>query len=181
VDKPYTSAQSEQIERFQFSNWVPFPVERVFLFFANPENLPRIMPPSTGTRIDALRLVSPKEQALMGTHDLAGVGSEIVTSFRVVPFLGVRASWIARITEFEWNHHFADIQVKGPFRVWRHRHELQAETRDGIEGTTVSDRIECLLGFGAIGAAALKLVLARQIAGTFRYRQRVLPQLLAEK
>lgn len=180
MDKPHTSPQSERIQRFQFSDWVPFPVERVFLFFANPENLPRIMPPSAGTRIDALRLVPPKEQALKGTLKLAGVGSEIVTSFRVVPFLGVRASWIARITEFEWNHHFADIQVKGPFRVWRHRHELQAETHGGVAGTVVRDTIECQVGFGMMGAAALKLVLARQIAGTFRYRQKVLPQLLAE-
>ncbi len=117
----------------------------------------------------------------METRKLAGTGSEIVTSFRVVPFLGVRATWIARITEFEWNHHFADTQVKGPFRIWRHRHELQAETRNGVAGTIVSDRIECQVGFGVIGAAALKFVLARQIAGTFRYRQKVLPQLLAEK
>ena len=117
----------------------------------------------------------------MGRQNLAGEGSEIVTSFRVVPFLGVRAKWIAQITEFEWNHHFADIQVKGPFRVWRHRHELHAETREGVAGTTVSDKIECQVGFGAIGAAALRLILSRQIASTFRYRQMVLPQLLAEK
>ncbi len=173
--------QSERIQRFHFADWVPFPVERVFLFFANPENLPRIMPPSTGTRIDALRLVPPRDSAPGTMQNLAGEGSEIVTSFRVVPFLGVRAKWMARITEFQWNHHFADVQVKGPFRVWRHRHELQAETRDGIAGTTVSDKIECELGCGVIGATALKFILARQIASTFRYRQRVLPQLLAEK
>jgi len=181
VDKPQTPAQSERVQRFQFSHWVPFPVERVFLFFANPENLPRIMPPSTGTRIDALRLIPPREQGLMGTQKAAGEGSEIVTSFRVVPFLGVRATWIARITEFEWNHHFADIQVEGPFRLWRHRHELQAETRGERAGTVVRDTIECQLGFGMVGSAALKLVLARQIASTFRYRQKVLPHLLAEK
>ena len=181
MDKPHTPARSDRIERFEFSDWVAFPVERVFLFFANPENLPRIMPPSTRTRIDELRLVPPKDQASARTQSLAGAGSEIVTSFRVVPFLGVRATWIARITEFEWNDHFADTQVKGPFRIWRHRHELQAETRDGVAGTTVSDKIECEVGFGVIGAVALKYVLARQIASTFRYRQKILPQLLAEK
>jgi ligand-binding SRPBCC domain-containing protein len=181
VDKPHTPEQSERTQQFQFCDWVPFPVERVFLFFANPENLPHIMPPSTGTRIEALRLVSPTEQATESAQNLAGAGSEIVTSFRVVPFLGVRATWIARITEFEWNHHFADVQVKGPFRIWRHRHELHEETRGGVSGTTVSDKIECEVGFGVIGTTALKFILARQIASTFRYRQKVLPQLLAEK
>jgi hypothetical protein len=26
----------------------------------------------------------------------------------MIPFLPFRAQWIALITEFEWNHHFAD-------------------------------------------------------------------------
>lgn len=59
----------------------------------------------------------------------------IVTSFRLFPFLPLRAQWIAGITEFEWNHHFADLQQKGPFKHWHHRHEFLAETRQGIGGT----------------------------------------------
>jgi ligand-binding SRPBCC domain-containing protein len=163
-----------------FEDWVPFPLERVFLFFANPENLPRLMPPSTATRVDRVRLVAPPpapDSVCTNTPTLAGIGSEIDTSFRVVPYLPVRARWIARITEFEWNHHFADIQVKGPFRNWYHRHEMSAETRDGVEGTVVRDCIECELGFGSLGELVLR-VLSTQIAGTFQHRQRVLSQLL---
>lgn len=166
--------------RAVFEDWIPFPLERVFLFFANPENLPRLMPPATATRIDALRLVVPPLPPTLlpdRTLHLAGVGSEIDTSFRVFPHLPFRARWVARITEFEWNHHFADVQVKGPFRRWHHRHEMTAETRGGVAGTLVRDRIECELGFGGLGELALR-VLAVQIAGTFRHRQRVLPQLL---
>ena len=163
-----------------FEDWVSFPIERVFLFFANPENLPRLMPPATGTRIDGMRLVAPPpapNSSAAPSSQLAGVGSELDTSFRVLPFLPFRALWIARITEFEWNHHFADIQVKGPFRRWHHRHEMTAETRGGVAGTFVRDRIEYELGFGWLGEVGLR-VLSPQIAGTFRYRQRVLPQLL---
>jgi ligand-binding SRPBCC domain-containing protein len=159
---------------------VPFPVERVFLFFANPENLPRLMPPMTRTRIDGLGLVAPPPLPGLPSDrvsQLAGVGTEIDTSFRVLPYLPFRARWIARITEFEWNHHFADIQVKGPFRSWHHRHEMTAETRDGITGTIVRDCIEYELGFGGLGDLALR-VLSAQIAGTFKYRQRMLSQLL---
>jgi hypothetical protein len=43
----------------QFEHWVLFPIERAFLFFANPQNLPRLMPPETDTRIDKLTLVAP--------------------------------------------------------------------------------------------------------------------------
>ena len=45
--------------QFKFEQWVPFPRDQVFLFFANPGNLPRIMPPKLDTRIDALRLNAP--------------------------------------------------------------------------------------------------------------------------
>ena len=42
--------------RLEFGQWVPYPLEEVFLFFADPRNLPRIMPPATGTRIEHLSL-----------------------------------------------------------------------------------------------------------------------------
>jgi len=29
------------IHHIQFEQWVPFTLEKVFLFFANPQNLPR--------------------------------------------------------------------------------------------------------------------------------------------
>ena len=49
------------ILRIQFEQWVPCRHrDRSFLFFANPQNLPRIMPPETGTELAALRLVPPR-------------------------------------------------------------------------------------------------------------------------
>jgi hypothetical protein len=111
----FANRHCEMICRVQFEQWVPVAIEKVFQFFANPNNLPRIMPPETGTELSALRLVPPPSRpmgqaALPNRDSLAGVGSEIVTSFRLLPFLPSRAQWIALITEFEWNHHFADIQ-----------------------------------------------------------------------
>ena len=175
-----TVLSNDVIHRLQFEDWVPFHVERVFLFFADPENLPRIMPPATATRIDRVRLVPPPSLPVSLPENfgqLAGAGSEFDTSFRIVPHLPLRTRWVARITEFEWNHHFADIQVKGPFRSWYHRHEMTAETREDHAGTVVRDRIECDLGFGVLGDFGLR-ILSSQIERTFRYRQRVLSQLL---
>jgi ligand-binding SRPBCC domain-containing protein len=162
--------------RIQFEHWVPFPIEKVFLFFANPQNLPRIMPPATSTRIEELRLIPPPH-APAGSA-LAGVGSEIVTSFRLFPFLPFRAQWIAQITEFKWNHHFADVQKKGPFRSFHHRHELAAQQRNGVAGTSVRDVIDLDAGFGAVGRMAEKLFIRPQLEKTFRYRQRALEGLL---
>jgi ligand-binding SRPBCC domain-containing protein len=164
----------------EFEDWVAFPIEQVFLFFANPENLPRIMPRETGTRIEALRLVAPL--SLLGvSHSgpIAGVGSEIDTSFLVVRGLPFRAKWTARITEFEWNHHFGDIQEKGPFGSWHHRREFTAEAQNGVDGTVVRDRIDYSVGFGIIGDIAQKLFVDRQLRQTFQRRQRALPGLLS--
>ena len=160
----------------QFEVWVPFPLERVFRFFANPENLPRIMPPASGTRIEALRLVEPSP-ASVETHSprmLAGVGSEIVTSFRILPAFPFRAWWVARVTEFEWSRYFADIQAKGPFKRWHHRHEFESETRNILNGTLVRDRIEYEVGFGVLGTIAQRVFVGDQVARTFDHRQRVL-------
>ncbi len=167
----------------QFEQWVPVPLERVFLFFANPGNLPRIMPPQTGTELVRLKLVPPPgippESAIITDGSpLAGAGSEIVTSFRVVPLLPFRAIWTALITEFEWNHHFADIQKKGRFKSFHQRHELTEETRDRLRGTMVRDVIEYDVGFGWLGEIAQRVFVSRQLHGTFEYRQRALEKLL---
>jgi ligand-binding SRPBCC domain-containing protein len=169
--------------RIQFEQWIPARIERVFLFFANPGNLPRIMPPQTGTELVRLNLVPPPgiaaEVATITDRDpLAGVGSEIVTSFRVVPFLPFRAQWTALITEFEWNHHFADVQKRGPFKSFHHRHELTAETRNHVSGTISRDVIEYDVGFDWLGDLAQKLFVSRPLQRTFEYRQKALEKLL---
>jgi len=167
----------------RFEQWVPAPIERVFLFFTNPDNLPRIMPPQTGTELVRLKLVPPpgtpagSATATDGTP-LAGTGSEIVTSFRMVPFLPFRSQWIAKVTEFEWNHHFADVQKRGPFKSFHHRHELREAMRDQVRGTTVRDLIAYDVGFGWLGEIAQRLFVSRRLQRTFEYRQRALEKLL---
>lgn len=160
-------------QHLEFEQWVPFPIERVFAFFSNPENLPRIMPAASATKLDALNRVDAGDKA-------AGVGSTIVTSFRVFPFLPIRAQWIARITEFEKNHYFADVQDKGPFKSWHHRHELREETMVGVAGTLVRDVIDYEVGFGFVGGIVNALLVRRQMQSTFAERQKVLPKLLSE-
>lgn len=159
----------------EFEQWVPCPVEKVFAFFSNPENLPRIMPAASATRLVSLKRVAPPES---NSLEAAGIGTTIVTSFRAVPFLPFRATWIARITEFEWNHHFADVQDKGPFRHWHHRHELTAQIRNDAPGTLVRDIIDYEVGFGWLGTLANSLFVRRQMESTFRERQQKLPILL---
>jgi len=164
-------------QHIQFEQWVPAEISRVFLFFANPQNLPRIMPPVTETKLIEVKLISPPDAAARSGQELAGVGSEIVTSFRLFRFPPIHSRWTARITEFEWDHHFADLQIQGPFKKFFHRHELRTEARERIEGTVVRDAIEYDVGYGFLGRLAEKFI-PRQMQQTFKYRQRALLELL---
>ena len=169
---------------FETEQWVPHSIEKVFRFFANPENLPRVMPPSSGTQLLAMKVVPPPgvmaaSATVTGEPAIAGVGSEIVTSFRILPFLPFRARWIAQITDFKWNHHFADVQKQGPFKSFHHRHELRREGREGVEGTVVCDKIDFEIGFGLAATIIERLFVAPQLNKTFAYRQQRLLQLLS--
>ena len=178
--------------KFQFEQWVPFPLERVFAFFSNPENLPRIMPAATGTRLIRIDRVAPPTgptHAASAANPSVGVGSTIVTSFRIFPLLPIHAQWTSRITEFEWNHHFVDVQDKGPFKRWHHRHQFERQTRgsaDGtlvdrplVDGTLVRDFVDYEVGFGLLGNVLDQPFIARQMRNTFAPRQRILPTLLS--
>jgi len=162
---------------------MPVPLEQVFLFFANPGNLPKISPPKSRAQVIAVRIVSPPgvgiESATVTNRDpLAGEGSEIVTSFRLAPFLPIRRRWIAQITEFQWNHHFADIQKTGPFKYFHHRHEFTTENREAQTGTSIRDVIDYEVGFGFLGEIANKVFVRRNLSDLFSYRQKAIQKLL---
>jgi len=171
------------------SQWTPFPVELVFAFFANPGNLPHLMPKWQQARIDSSRLVAPPPRPVAADPELrfqspaAGAGSEMAISFRPIARLPFRVGWLARITEFEWNSYFRDEQVKGPFASWKHRHGIATETRADdsgtpVNGTLISDEVEYSLPIGPLGSVAHALVVRRQMEATFAYRQRRLDAIL---
>jgi ligand-binding SRPBCC domain-containing protein len=138
------------------------------------------MPPGLGTKLVELKLQpAPPGGSAADRDSLAGVGTEVITSVRLLPPFPFRAQWIALITEFEWNHHFADIQKKGPFKSFHHRHQFAEEIRAEVRGTRIRDVIDYDVGFGWLGGLAEKLVIARSFPKTFHYRQRTLEGLLA--
>ena len=165
--------------RVEFEQWVPFRLERVFAFFSDPENLPRIMPEASATRLIGLKRVPPPEvSAGVSTEKAAGVGSTILTSFRAFPLLPIRRRWVARITEFEWNRYFADVQDEGPFKRWNHWHEFAGGRKNGTEGTTIRDIIDYEVGFGFLGWIANAVFIRPEIQSAFAERQGRLPDLL---
>ena len=70
---------------------------------------------------------------------------------------------------------FVDLQIRGPYRLWRHEHRLTAV--DGGASTRVQDRVDYLLPFGQVGNLALPLV-RRDLCRIFEYRQASVARLL---
>ena len=167
------------IQRVRFEQWIPVPLDRVFHFFSNPANLPRLMPPELAAEIRSIEGPSPPgEEKRRSSPASAGVGTQITLSVRLLPPLPLRASWVARIVEFEPGSHFTDVQVKGPFRYWRHRHGFESARRAEADGTLVRDDLEYDVGFGRLGDAVARWFVADRLRHTFQERQRRLEDLL---
>jgi ligand-binding SRPBCC domain-containing protein len=165
---------------FQAMQWVPYPIEKVFAFFANPENLPRLMPSWQKARIESAKFITPPNSA---EHDCrspaAGKGSTMMISFLPFPFSPFRLTWEALIVEFEWNIHFCDEQPRGPFVYWRHCHRVSEEDRSGVSGTLITDDLVYEIPLGIFAEPAHFFFVRKQIEGIFAYRQKRLMELLA--
>ncbi len=156
---------------FETEHWVPAPIERVCRFFSDPHNLTVISPPSSGAKLKSLHLVPPALPFVDGAELLAGAGSRIVLSFRLLPYFRMRGSWTADIVDYHWLEHFRDVQVKGPFKKFEHTHSFIAKQRNGASGTLVRDHVEYDVGFGPAGALANALLVRRMLSQMFEYRQ----------
>lgn len=157
---------------FQAEQWLPHPIARVFAFFADPANLPRLMPAWQDARIDSIQLIpAPNTPPDFPGRVAAGAGTRMTLSFRPIPLSPIRLKWDAEIAAFAWNDHFCDIQLaRGPFAYWRHCHRLTQETRHGVPGTLLTDQLEYALPFGPLGHVAHTLGVRRQIEVAFGFR-----------
>lgn len=169
--------------RFRTTQWLPHPVDFVFAFFADPSNLPKLLPEWQQARIDEIELhPAPQRFAHSNGFVAAGRGTRLTLSFRPSRLSPVRVSWVALIEDFHWNERFCDRQVEGPFRYWRQCHRVQEwqSERTGEYGTLLIDTIEYELPFGRIGRLANRVAVRRMLTQLFEHRHRRTDELLRE-
>jgi len=136
------------------------PPEAVFPFFADARNLEAITPPRL-----RFHLLTPEPIAM-------GVGTFLQYALRLH---GVPVRWDTLIQDWEPPHRFVDVQVRGPYRLWHHTHELVAV--DG--GTVMRDTVRYSMGFGVLGEMARRAVVARDLEAIFAFRGETVPALVA--
>ncbi|HZT33987.1 MAG TPA: SRPBCC family protein [Bryobacteraceae bacterium] len=138
---------------------LPVSVQEAFQIFEDPYNLARITPPWLRFEITSRERVRMRR------------GAEI--TYRI-SWLRIPIRWRTVITEYEPPFYFVDEQAEGPYRLWRHHHELWPIE----EGTVIRDRVEYALPLGLLGRLAHFLLVRRQLDGIFAYRQAALEDMI---
>jgi ligand-binding SRPBCC domain-containing protein len=135
---------------FRRSIQIQAPVEAVFDFHADPRNIERVAAPPTHVQV-----LPPYDVPL-----------------RLGSIVRVRAALLGllpQIVETEIivcqpPHEFVDIQRRGPFQAWRHRH-LFREIEGGTELTDDVDyELPTSLPFRLLGAEAMTAMMANLFA-----------------
>jgi ligand-binding SRPBCC domain-containing protein len=144
--------------RLERTQVVARPRREVFAFFADALNLARITPPFLRFRITTPRPIEMKP----GT----------VIDYRL-RLHGVPLRWRTRIETFEPERSFTDVQLAGPYRRWRHRHEFV----EVAGGTEVRDVVDYEMPLGPIGWWARRVFVARSLDRIFDFRRRAVAEI----
>lgn len=137
---------------------LPLGRDEIFNFFSNPENLGKITPPEL-----SFRIMSPLPMVMQsGTLIDYAIGLH-----------GIPMRWRTRIEEWNPPYEFVDVQLRGPYSQWVHRHSFH----ELPEGTRIDDEVRYRLPLGILGDLSHPIV-RRQLTGIFSHRQREVARLL---
>ena len=87
-------------------------------------------------------------------------GATIAYALRV---RGIPLRWLRQIERWDPPFEFIDIQMKGPYKLWRHTHRYSE-----VEGgTLIVDRVEYPLPFGVLGRLTHRIQVAQDLSRIF--------------
>lgn len=128
--------------------------ERVFEFHEQPNVLSLLLPPW-----ESARVIQPAK--------ISEVGTQAIVETKVLGPITVR--WVAQHTVYDPPRLFEDVQIKGPFRSWRHRHIVEA----GNDGAILRDEIEYEPPLWFLGRALAPILVQKRLQKLFDYRHEV--------
>lgn len=133
---------------------IPASADEVFAWHLRPGAFERLSPPWDDVRV---------ESRSGGVAD----GSRVEVSVPVGP---LRRRWVAEHRHIVPGRSFEDVQVRGPFAAWEHRHTM---TPDGDDACWLEDRIDYRLPGGALGEMLGAGFVERTLERVFAFRHRV--------
>lgn len=135
------------------------PIDAVFAFFADARNLESLTPPFLHFEI-----LTPGDIEMR-------VGTIIQYALRVH---GLPIHWTTAITVWNPPIEFVDVQLRGPYVLWHHRHTFEAVGNS----TRMIDEVNYRLPLGWIGRMMHRLLVRRDLKAIFDYREQTVKLLL---
>src|SRR5437763_16588382 len=123
------------IHQLRYEQAVRAGLDEVFGFFAEARNLELLTP--GWLRFEVL------------TPEPVDMGEGTVIDYRL-RLHGAPLRWRSRIERWEPGRVFVDRQVRGPYRLWHHRHDFEAVEA----GAGVRDTVHYALPLGPLGQIA---------------------------
>jgi ligand-binding SRPBCC domain-containing protein/predicted DCC family thiol-disulfide oxidoreductase YuxK len=165
IDEPALEAgrveavvRTYRLERVQTINR---PLDEVFEFFSNAENLqkltPRFLDFSIKTPLPIAMFAGARIEYRLGLFGIPMRWLTVISAWdppRVDPATGRRVA------------QFIDQQVSGPYAVWKHLHEFEE-----VDGRTIMrDVVDYAVPFGPLGAVARWAFVSRTLDRIFAFR-----------
>ena len=144
--------QSVSMQTLRRQQRIPAPVEDVFAFFADAQNLAEITPRWLGFKIKSPLPIEMK------------TGATIVYRIRLA---GWPVRWVTRIATWNPPRAFVDRQETGPYSFWEHTHEFHP---DG-PALRMVDTVRYELPLGLIGRWVHALAVRPALNAIFDYRR----------
>jgi len=127
------------------------PIYEVFEFFCKAENLQKLTPPTLNFKILTELPIEMKK------------GSRIDNRIKLY---GVPVKWKTEITKWDPPFEFEDTQLKGPYKLWKHRHIF----KDLGDKTEMTDIVEYNPKGFPFNTILDKLIVKKEIEKIFNYR-----------
>src|ERR1700682_2890120 len=125
--------------------------ERVFAFHEQADALQRLTPPWETSSVVQLGRISE-------------VGSRAIIDAALFGPWKIR--WVAEHTVYDSPRMFEDVQIKGPFRKWRHRHIIAPDP----DGAILRDEIDYEPPLWFVGRAAPRCLIEPRLRRLFDFR-----------
>jgi ligand-binding SRPBCC domain-containing protein len=135
-------------------------LEKAWSFFSSPNNLSQI---------------TPEDLKLMVLTDVkdSEIHEGMIIEYTVSPVFRIPFFWRTQIAEVIPNHSFTDIQIKGPYKSWIHKHEFISNN----QGVLMIDTVFYEPPLGYIGTIAHKFFIKNKLIEIFDYRKNAIHKL----
>jgi ligand-binding SRPBCC domain-containing protein len=141
---------------------IPVSIDKVWTFFSDARNLQSITPKEVHFEIIY--------------HDNKEMHKGQIIEYYIKPFAGMRFFWRTEITEIRKNEYFTDVQLKGPYRLWKHKHFFRA-IPGGVE---MVDLVQYKVPGWMIGRVINRAYLRNKLKKIFDFRYQKIEEIFGK-